>query len=66
MSEEKKTKGGKRPGAGRPKGSCTGIKHPYKKVTLAFAEEDYIAMKRLAEKSGKTFSRFVADKVLGR
>ena len=66
--EEKKIegRGGRRPGAGRPKGTLRGIKHPYKKVSLAFEESDKEAIKKLAEESGKTFSRFVADKVLGR
>lgn len=67
MNEDKKkdNRGGKRPGAGRPKGSTRGIKHPYKKVGLAFAESDYLAIRELAEKSGKSFSRFLADKALG-
>lgn len=65
-NEKKEAWGGKRPGAGRPKGTKTGIKHPYKKVSLAFAEEDYEEMRKLAEGSGKSFSRFIADKVLGR
>ena len=65
-SEKKEGWGGKRPGAGRPKGTATGIKHPYKKVNLAFAEEDYEAMRKLADSSGKSFSRFIADRVLGR
>lgn len=66
MEEKKKSWGGKRKGAGRPKGSSTGINHPYKKVMVAFEESDYIEMKGLADKSGKSFSRFIADKVLGR
>ena len=66
MDEEKKSWGGKRSGAGRPKGTTRGITRVYKKVNLAFLEEDYEAMKKLADESGKSFSRFIADKVLGR
>ena len=58
--------GGKRSGAGRPKGTSTGRTRIYKKVNLAFLEEDYKAMRKLAEGSGKSFSRFIADSVLGR
>ena len=58
--------GGKRSGAGRPKGTSTGRTRIYKKVNLAFLEEDYEAMRKLAEGSGKSFSRFIADSVLGR
>lgn len=58
--------GGKRPGAGRPKGTATGRTRIYRKVNLSFLEEDYDAMRKLAEDSGKSFSRFIADSVLGR
>ena len=66
MEDAKPSWGGKRPGAGRPKGTTRGIKHLYKKVSLAFEESDYEAMRKMAEASGKSFSRFIADKVLGR
>ena len=67
MDEERKDgRGGKRPGAGRPKGSVKGRTRIYKKINLAFLEEDYEAMKKLADESGKSFSRFIADKVLER
>ena len=66
MEEQKNQHGGKRPGAGRPKGTTRGITRIYKKVNLAFLEEDYETMRKLAEGSGKSFSRFIADKVLGR
>lgn len=67
MEEAKKDgRGGRRPGAGRPKGTKKGITRVYKKINLAFLEEDYEAMKRLADESGKSFSRFIADKVLDR
>lgn len=58
--------GGKRPGAGRPKGTATGRTRIYRKVNLSFLEDDYDAMRKLAENSGKSFSRFIADSVLGR
>ena len=67
--EERDTRsgwGGKRPGAGRPKGSVKGNLRKYKSVSLALLEEDYEAMKKLADASGKSFSRFVADRILGR
>ncbi len=64
--EEAKKHGGKRPGAGRPKGTTRGITRVYKKVNLSFLEEDYEAMRKLAEESGKSFSKFIVDKVLGR
>ena len=51
MDEEKKSWGGKRSGAGRPKGTTRGITRVYKKVNLAFLEEDYEAMKNLADES---------------
>lgn len=63
---EEKKHGGKRHGAGRPKGTTRGITRIYKKINLSFLEEDYEAMRKLAEGSGKSFSRFIADKVLGR
>ena len=67
MAEEKKdTRGGARPGAGRPKGTTKGRTRIYKKINLSFLEEDYEEMKRLADESGKSFSRFIADSVLGR
>lgn len=38
----------------------------YRKVNLSFLEDDYDAMRKLAENPGKSFSRFIADSVLGR
>ena len=67
--EEKDTRagwGGKRPGAGRPKGTTKPNRKKRTNVSLSFADEDLAKMKELAEASGKTFSRFVADKILGR
>lgn len=66
--EEKKAggRGGRRPGAGRPKGTGTGIRHPYRKVCLAFEESDWQEIRRLAETAGKSASRFLADRALGR
>lgn len=66
MEGEKNTRGGKRPGAGRPKGTTRGITRHYKKVNLAFLEEDYEMMRSLADASGKTLSRYIVDVVLGK
>lgn len=63
---EVSTWGGKRKGAGRPKGSTSGIKHPYTKISVCFLEEDAIAIKHEAKKQGLTVSKFLADKALDR
>ena len=53
--------GGARKGAGRPRG----IKKPYKTMTISVPEPIAAELKELAAQSGKSFSRFIVDSILG-
>lgn len=62
-------KGGYREGSGRPKGSPNkgtelGRKTPFKTVSISGSPEEIEALKSLAMKSGKSFSRFVIESLL--
>lgn len=62
-------RGGYREGAGRPKGSANngtvlGRKTPYKNVTVSGSPEEIEELKKLAEASGKSLSRFVIESIL--
>ena len=57
--------GGKRDGAGRPKGSVSKwLDHKTGRIVLACTEDEAAKIRELAAKSGKTISRFVVDAVL--
>ncbi len=57
--------GGKRNGAGRPKGSVSKwIDHKTGRIVLACTEAEAAEIRELAAKSGKTISRLVVDEVL--
>ena len=64
--EEVSSWGGKRKGAGRPKGTTRGTQRPYKHMSVCFLEEDAAAIKEAAAKAGLTVSKFLADKALDR
>ena len=53
--EDKKTRGGARPGAGRPKG----VKRPYKVVSVNLTLEYEAKLKEAAAKAGLSVSKFV-------
>lgn len=61
-------KGGKRPGAGRPKGALgkhnSGRKTIYKTFSVACLPDEWEAIKSGAEKAGKSISRYIVDIVL--
>ncbi len=56
---EKSNRGGKREGSGRKKGSGSGTKRV--SFTVSCQSEELERVKKLAEKSGKTKSRFLLD-----
>lgn len=56
---ENSNRGGKRDGAGRKKGSGSGTKSV--SFTVSCQPEELERVKKLAEKSGKTTSRFLLD-----
>lgn len=51
--------GGKREGAGRPKGTTKAEHKKYKNITVSLLPEDYETIKNLAEKENKTISKFL-------
>ena len=53
--------GGKRKGAGRPKG----IRRPYKTLSIAVTEENAEKIRALAKDSGLSMARYITMKVLG-
>lgn len=62
--------GGLREGAGRPKGAknktpAQGRKTPYKNITVSGSPEEIEELKKLAEASEKSLSRFVLESLLG-
>ena len=57
-AKEKTTWGGSRQGSGR---KATGRKAIYKTVSISGTPEEIEQLKQLAEKSGKTFSRFIIE-----
>ena len=60
MAEEKKdTRGGARPGAGRPKG----INKPYKAFSIKLPVEYIDKIKEAADKHGLSVSRFIQEAV---
>ena len=56
--------GGKREGAGRPKGTTKTEHKKYKNITVSVLEADYEIIKKLAEKENKTISRFLVGLAL--
>ena len=58
--------GGKRKGAGRPKGTTKENKKIYKTFSVSCLESEEAEIKRLAESSGKTVSRYLVDLALGK
>lgn len=58
------THGGKREGAGRPKGSVKKNKKIYKTFSVSCLEEEYFSIKQNAEKNKKTISRYLIDLAL--
>lgn len=59
-------RGGARPGGGRPKGSTKPVEQHtiYKSITIACPADECDAIKALAEKSGKSVSRYLVDLAL--
>lgn len=57
-TEKKSNRGGARVGSGR---KATGRKIIYKTVSISGTPEEIEQLKQLAEKSGKTFSRFIIE-----
>lgn len=55
MEETKKGRGGKRPGAGRPKG----IKKPYAQIVCSVPLEYSERLRAMAEKEGLSLSRML-------
>ncbi len=53
--------GGKREGAGRPKG----ITKKYKTLSIALPEDKAEQIRQLAAESGKSMARYISDIVLG-
>lgn len=53
--------GGKRKGAGRPKG----ITKKYKTLSIALPEEKAEQIRKLAADSGKSMARYISDIILG-
>lgn len=56
--------GGKRAGAGRPKGSTKEIKKVYKTFSVSCLDSEYEELKAKAELEGKTISRYLIDLAL--
>ncbi len=66
---ENEKRGGKRAGAGRPKGAPNkgtelGRKTLFKSTTISGAPSEIDALKELAEKNGKSLSRFIIETLL--
>ena len=59
-------KGGKREGAGRPKGTAKGRTVEYKTISISALPEEVEAIKAAAEKSGKTVSRYLVELALNK
>lgn len=57
-------RGGKREGAGRPKGTVKENKKVYKTFSVSCLEHELELIKRNAEKRGKTPSRYLVDLAL--
>ena len=67
--EESKTWGGKREGSGRPKGArnktpAGGRKTLFKSKSVTGYPEEIAELEKMAEASGKPFSRFVIEALL--
>lgn len=60
-TEKKSNRGGARVGSGR---KATGRQTIYKTVSISGTPEEIEQLKKLAEKSGKTFSRFIIESFL--
>lgn len=56
--------GGKREGAGRPKGTTKENKKVYKTFSVSCLEHELALIKNNAEKQGKTPSRYLVDLAL--
>lgn len=59
-------RGGKREGAGRPVGTKTGRTVEYKTISISALPEEVGTIKSLAEKAGKTVSRYLVELALER
>ncbi len=59
MEEQKNTRGGARPGAGRPKG----INRPYKAFSVKLPVEYIEKIKEAADSHGMSISRFIQEAV---
>lgn len=53
------TSGGKRPGAGRPKGSVLHIQEKKKRVTIRLDEHQLARIKQAAEAEGLPYTTFI-------
>ena len=67
--EESKNWGGKREGSGRPKGAknknpANGRKTLFKSKSVTGYPEEIAELEKMAEASGKSFSRFVIEDLL--
>ncbi len=61
---EKLTHGGKRTGAGRPKGTTKETKKTYKTFSVSCLEDEMLQIKTKAESLGKSPSRYLVDLAL--
>ena len=61
METKKSNRGGARVGSGR---KATGRKVIFKTASISGTPEEIEQLKKLAEKSGKTFSRFIIESFL--
>lgn len=64
MTEEIEKRGGKRPGAGRKKGSFIGEGPKTGRIVVACTKEEEEKIKDLAKEAGVSISRFIVDSIL--
>lgn len=55
------THGGKREGAGRPKGTTKENRKTYKTFSVSCLDEDFALIKQQAESCGKTISKYLIE-----
>lgn len=65
MSEEIEKRGGKRPGAGRKKGSFIGDAPKTGRIVIACTKDEETLIKEKAKSAGVSVSRFIVDSILG-
>lgn len=59
-------RGGKRDGAGRPKGTAKGRTVEYKTISISALPDEAEAIKSAAAKAGKTVSRYLVGLALNK